>query len=246
MQCRKCNNTLTEKHLIQNKADLVFTDPPYNLASDPKNIAAQQLRPGSYGTLANSEWDKNFQIRPALDSLFQFLSENCSVYVCTSHFLAGEIWEWMKTNFETSNYCVWFKPNPMPSLTKRHWTWSSELICYATRGTHVFNFPLEGHAQNVWTFQKNRANDLHPTMKPLSVPEHAIIHSSDPGNIVADLFLGSGSTLIACEKTKRQCFGMEIDPNYCEVILERWQKFTGQQAIREDGVKWDEIPQAFT
>lgn len=58
---------------------------------------------------------------------------------------------------------------------------------------------------------------------------------------VIDLFLGSGTTLIACEKTNRRCFGMEIDPHYCSVILDRWAKFTGKDPVREDGIRWSEL-----
>ena len=68
-------------------------------------------------------------------------------------------------------------------------------------------------------------------MKPIEVCERAILNSSQWGDIVLDLFLGSGSTLIACEKTNRICYGMEIDPIYCQVIIDRWEKFTGKKAV---------------
>jgi DNA modification methylase len=123
---------------------------------------------------------------------------------------------------------------------KRHWTWSSELVCYATRGKHTFNFPDSGHALNVWTFTKH-SDGSHPTQKPVEVCEHALAHSSQPGHRIVDLFLGSGSTLIACEKTSRRCFGMEIEPLYVDVILTRWATFTGRDPVREDGVKWSEL-----
>jgi DNA modification methylase len=71
-------------------------------------------------------------------------------------------------------------------------------------------------------------------MKPVAIPEHAISHSSKEGQIVLDLFGGSGSTLIACEKTKRKCFMMELDPKYCDVIIKRYENYTGKKAILEE------------
>lgn len=214
--------------MSESKADLVFTDPPYNHASDEKLIAKSVSK--AMDRLANSEWDKNFSFSRTAEVIEKFIAKNATIYVCTSWHLAGEIWSWMSTRSSCSGYCVWHKPNPMPSLAKRHWTWSSELICYATVGKHTFNFPEEGHASNVWTINKNQKNDLHPTMKPVSLVEHAIMHSSRAGDLVMDLFLGSGTTLIACEKTGRRCFGMEIDEKYCDVIIARWESLTGKQA----------------
>ena len=215
------------------KADMVFTDPPYNIASDSKNFAADCSK--SMQDLSNAEWDKDFNILDALGSLFTVLSDNVSVYICTSHFLAGQIWEWMKGWANHYSYCVWSKPNPMPSLTKRHWTWNTELICYGTRGKHTFNFPEEGHALSTWTITKRNGNTGHPTEKPVEVPAMAVSHSSKQNDIVVDLFGGSGSTLIACEQLNRKCFMCELDPHYCDVIITRWETLTGREAVLING-----------
>ena len=82
---------------------------------------------------------------------------------------------------------------------------------------------------------------VHPAMFPISFPETYIEAATKSGTNVYEPFCGSGSTLIACEKTNRRCFGMEIDPVYIDVILARWAKFTGKDPIREDGVKWSEL-----
>lgn len=189
------------------KADMVFTDPPYN----------------SYGK------DKNFDIKNVFPQIAKNLNKDSSCYVATSHFLLPDILAWMKKDFDYSNVCVWSKPNPIPSLAKRHWTLGHELIAYATKGKHVFNFPEDGRAHSVWTI-----NDLHPTMKPIAVPEHAILHSSNPDQVVLDLFGGSGSTLIACENAGRRCYMMEIDEKYVQTIIKRWQKATGKEAIHAE------------
>ena len=231
-----CGDSTSESDVAKlmdgKKADMVFTDPPYNHASDEK-LVAQSIRQ-SMRKLSESKWDKNFDITKIFKSIETIKNQNSSVYVCTSWHFAGKIWDWMSIDSDHNSYCIWHKPNPMPSLMKRHWTWSSEIICYATYGKHIFNFPAEGHASNVWSINKNLKNDLHPTMKPIEVCEKAILHSSNQNQLIADLFLGSGSTIIACEKTGRQCYGMELDEHYFSVIIKRWQDFTGKTAIKEE------------
>lgn len=227
--CGDCTDAGVLDELMNGqKADMVFTDPPYNIASDSKNFAADVSK--AMKNLSESEWDKDFSIREALDNIYIALADNASVYVCTSHFLASEIWDWMKEWSDHYSYCVWSKPNPMPSLAKRHWTWNTELICYATRGKHTFNFPKEGHALSTWTINKRNGDTGHPTEKPVEVPAMAIKHSSKAKDIILDLFGGSGSTLIACEQLNRKCFMCELDPHYCDVIIQRWENLTGQKA----------------
>ena len=222
------------------KADMVFTDPPYNIASENKGVAASVSK--AHEKLMGAEWDKKFDFANVQGCLLSSIADDATVYVCTSHHLAGSIWEWMKQWADYSGWCVWNKPNPMPSLMKRHWTWCGELICYATRGKHTFNFPENGHAFSVWTITKANGKSGHPTEKPVSVPEHAIESSSKKGQIVLDLFGGSGSTLIACEKTGRHSRLMELDPKYCDVIVKRWQEFTGNKATLEStGQTFDDV-----
>jgi DNA modification methylase len=85
---------------------------------------------------------------------------------------------------------------------------------------------------DIWRHDKPVKSEEHPTMKPVALCERAILNSSKREGIVLDLFLGSGSTLIACEKAVRTCYGMEISEHYCSVILKRWEDFTGQKANR--------------
>jgi DNA modification methylase len=85
---------------------------------------------------------------------------------------------------------------------------------------------------DVWKIDRPSASEAHPTMKPLPLIERAIENSSKPGDLVTDLFLGSGSTLIACERTGRTCFGIEIDEMYASILIARWESFSGQEARR--------------
>ena len=216
------------------RADMVFTDPPYNCADEmSESFYANANSPAMKG-LAAAKWDKGFDPQELLKRIEEIRPNDGSVYICTSHMLAPQIWEYMaKSKATHSHYVVWCKPNPMPSLAKRHPTWATELICYATYGKHVFNFPEEGHSLSWWNINKNAKNDLHPTQKPVAVPSMAIELSSKTGQVVADLFLGSGTTLIAAEQLGRKCYGMEISPQYCDVIVKRWENLTGKKAVLE-------------
>lgn len=212
------------------KADMVFTDPPYNVASDSNNHVGD-LRPNSYGKLKDAEWDKDFKIEAALDRMVDAVSETSTMYIWTSHFLINDIWQHLK-DFGYTSYLVWSKPNPMPSLSKRHPAWNTELCVYASRGgKRVVNYPSEGHFLSCREVVK-KSDGTHPTQKPLELITPLIEFSSNQGWSVLDLFLGSGSTLIACEKTNRQCYGLEIDPHYCSVIIKRYQDYTGKEAVR--------------
>lgn len=223
-----------EKLMNGEKVDMVFTDPPYNIAEKTKGIASGAPTNKQNRKLMDSEWDKGFDFDGVSASIFSTLADSCTVYVCTSSFVAPKIWEWMGNCLDFSGYCVWAKPNPFPSLMKRRWAFSSELICYGTRGTkYIFNYPEQGNALSVWTFAIGEGG-LHPTQKPMKVPEHAILHSSNENQSILDLFGGSGSTLIACEKTQRRCFMMELDPHYCDIIVARWEKYSGKKAVLLD------------
>lgn len=92
--------------------------------------------------------------------------------------------------------------------------------------------PLEDRKQSdVWDFDRPIKSEEHPTMKPVALVERAVGNSSKRDNIVLDLFGGSGTTIIACERLGRDCRMMELDPKYCDVIVKRWESFTGEKAV---------------
>jgi DNA modification methylase len=234
LACGDCTDTGTMTRLMgDQKAHMVFTDPPYNIASETTEGVRETSTSGSKKVMRESKWDSNFDVKTIFPVITQHIAKDCSIYICTSHWLACDIWPWMRDTFDYSNYCVWVKPNPMPSLAKRHHTFSTEIICHATQGKHTFNFPESGHALSHWEYTKCSKCDLHPTMKPVTIPAHGIRLSSNAGDIVLDLFGGAGSTLVACEQLSRRCFMTEISPKYCDVIIERWEKLTGQKARKE-------------
>lgn len=220
-----------ERVMQGEKTDMIFTDPPYNVASESRNYAADKSK--AMKKLSESKWDQDFDIATIFPNLEFVMGKDCAVYICTSHWLVQKIWEWMWSWSDFCFYCVWCKPNPMPSLSKRHWTWATELIPYAVRGKHIANFPKEGHALNWWSFPKSKETE-HPTEKVIEVPTNAVEFSSTEGDSVFDPFLGSGTTMVACENLKRKCRGIEISPGYCAVILERMKTAFPGIAIKRE------------
>lgn len=225
--------------LCDEKVDLVLTDPPYNCASHSKNYASDVSV--AMKKLKESDWDNNFDINPSLNSIRFSCKENCTVYIFTSHFLIQKIWDHLDSWCDFTNYCVWSKPNPMPSLSKRHWTFNSELCVYGTIGSkRIVNFPAGTNAYSVWDVAK-KSDGTHPTQKPIELLMLPILFNSLESSSVLDLFGGSGSTLIACEKTNRKCFMMELDPIYVDVIVSRYVKYTGNNKIIKNGeeIEWE-------
>lgn len=216
------------------RADLVFSDPPYNCADVMSESFYKGTGSPRMKELSGTDWDKGFGIKKALSAISPYRPKDGSVYICTSHMLAPAIWSWMgDEGAGFYGYCVWVKRNPMPSLSKRHWTWGTELIAYAVFGKHAFNFPDEGHALSWWDITNTKRSSEHPTEKPVAVPARAIEHSSSLGDSVLDPYLGSGTTLIAAEQLGRICLGSEMNPAYVDVIVERWQNLTGGKATRK-------------
>ena len=200
------------------KSPLMVTDPPYNVAQDTDLYA--QNRSKALKELANSDWDRDFNPIDFLEATKNTLSKDAWQYVFTAHHMFGMIFEWLNTAHAKTSFCVWCKPNPMPSLTMRTWTFAVELCLFGKSGSPVFNFPEGEHCLNWWPITKV-SDGSHPTQKPTEVIGHIISHCSSHDDLVIDPFGGSGTTMVACEQLNRQCRMMEIEPKYCAVILQR-------------------------
>jgi len=217
------------------KADMVFTDPPYNIAGNLKIAHAQPGKNKSKGSemLQNSEWDKDFDIHPCLENIRQHLDDIFGVMIFTSQYLAGKIWEWMNSFCHWWGYSIYERTNPTPmaAITNGTLLIATDLICYGYSKGHKINHREGTYLSNVFRNPKTHQKEFlgHPTQKPVALIENILSHIDF--NICLDLFLGSGTTLIACEKTNRKCFGCEVDPHYCQVIVERYLKYTGRNDV---------------
>jgi DNA modification methylase len=217
------------------KADMVFTDPPYNVAQDSDNYASTASK--AHSKLKDSGWDYEFDPSKFIGVLKDFVAQDCFIYIFTSHRLFGEIVALCEKEFGKSSFLVWCKPNPMPSLAKTTWTFATELIVTSRLGKPIFNYPDGEHCLN-WLDIAKKGDGTHPTQKPLELCGKIINLSSAKDSIVLDLFLGSGSTLIACEQTNRTCYGMELDPKYVDVIRKRYAKLISPNNWEEE---WESL-----
>lgn len=220
------------------KADMVFTDPPYNVAEDSENYAASASK--AHGKLQGSDWDYGFQPSDVMEGIKENVAKDCFIYMFTSHRLFGEIVNLFEEYFGKSSFIVWCKPNPMPSLAKTTWTFATELAVTARVGRPVFNYPSGEHCLN-WLEIAKKSDGSHPTQKPIELCSKVISLSSSAKAKILDLFLGSGSTLIACEQTDRTCYGMELDPKYVDVIRKRYAKFINNGELPDN---WEELTPA--
>lgn len=216
-----------EKLMDGNKADMVHTDPPYGV-SYQSNMREKSEK---FDVLIND--DVFLDIAPVIDA--------CSkgwVFVWTSWKVLTKWIELFDGFGYPTNQVIWFKGGGGIGDLKKTFSSDYETALVWHRGAELTGKRIG----SVWKVEKDGASSyLHPTQKPVALPEEAIDKTTNPGSVVLDLFGGSGSTLIACEKTNRHARLMELDPKYCDVIIKRWQEFTGKQAIHEDGRLFDDI-----
>lgn len=119
-------------------------------------------------------------------------------------------------------------------MGRQDYHWQHEPILYGWQGEGSHKWRGDRKQSTVWEIDRPQRNGEHPTMKPIALMEKALENSSLQGELVIDFFGGSGSTLVACEKQGRICYTMELDPKYVDVILKRWEDFTGKKAEVED------------
>jgi DNA modification methylase len=204
-------------------ADMAFIDSPYNV---------------NYTQKAGGKKIANDNLGPQFE---QFLQTACAqllsvtrgaVYVCMS---CSEIHTLMKAFIAAgghwSTFIVWSKDKF--TLGRSDYQRMSEIILYGWKEGNSHFWCGARNEGDVWSVPKPKHNRLHPTMKPVSLIERAIRNSSQRGDLVLDLFGGSGSSLIACEKTGRRSALVELEPKYVDVIVQRWQNYTSQEAHLE-------------
>lgn len=225
------NDTVAEL-MRDDRADLVHTDPPYNV--DYSN--ADRPKPGKkdHGKIKNDKMaDKEFYnfLLGAFKNAFDFSKKDASAYIWhadreTENFKRAAL----EAGFEFGQTIIWVKPM---LLSRTRYQWAHEPCHFMVKGSPYFTD--DRTKTTVWDFGGyDKSKNQHPTQKPLFLPEEAIGNSTKKGGIVLDLFGGSGSTLIGAEQTGRKAFVMELDPKYCDVIIKRWQDYTGQDAVHAE------------
>lgn len=206
------------------KADMVFTDPPYGvLYSGGVQFTKDGVEEDNRKKLEN---DSDVSIYGRVARVIKAYLDG-PAYIWFSFSNAKGTIDAIDAIGNISALIIWNKTNAKYGALNAHYKQRHEPCLYVKCGKNMrWSGPTD--ERTVWDMKRDPRNDLHPTQKPVELAERAIGNHS--AKTVLDLFLGSGSTLIACEKTNRKCYGMEIDPHYCSVIINRWQTYTGKQA----------------
>jgi DNA modification methylase len=232
------NRADVERLMAGIAADLVFTDPPYNV--DYEGYTKDRLKIKS-DRMSDAEF-KQF-LEASFRSCRTAVKPGASLYVCHSSSWQREFQNALEAaGFEVRCQIIWAKNTFAWGFGR--YKFQHEPLFYCHVAGQKDPWYGDKSQSTLWEEKKPAANRIHPTAKPVELIERALLNSSNAGDVVADLFGGSGSTLIACERQKRKARLMEIDPKYADVIVRRFQDYTGKQAILEgDGRTFDEIAQ---
>ncbi|MDI6508815.1 site-specific DNA-methyltransferase, partial [Bacillus wiedmannii] len=156
-----------------------------------------------------------------------------AIYVCHADSEGVNFRKSLKESGWLLKQCIiWVKNHFVMGRQDYHWQHEPILYGWKPGAAHTWN--NDRKQTTVWEYDKPQRNGEHPTMKPVGIPARGIQNSSYKNNIVFEPFGGSGSTLIAAEQLQRICYIMEYDPKYCDVIIKRWEEFTGKKAIKEE------------
>lgn len=219
-----------------NKADMVFTDPPYNVAIGDRNkvlnalAAGERIERNLEGDVFKSDEEAGEKLwLPAFGNMLKSANDVCAIYVTMpqggTHMMMMMMMMMAEAGWQVKHELIWVKNSPTFSMGRLDYDYQHEPICFGWKKGHK-KIGKGKFTKSIWTIDKPKKDGDHPTMKPVELVANAIMNSSEDEDRVLDLFGGSGSTLIACEQTNRQCFMMELAPHYCDVIRKRFVKFT--------------------
>ena len=222
------NKEQISKVMGNKKIKAVISDPPYGVAvteskrdfnalSKDKVILNDHLQSDSEYVEFNKKW---------IDAITPHMHKKNSFYIFNSDKMIFALREAMiESGLKFAQLLIWVKTHAI--IGRMDYAPQHELIAYGWFGTHEF---LKGKDKSVLICPKPNKSPLHPTTKPIDLIRRLVLNSTRIGDVVYDGFLGSGTTLLACEQTKRVCIGVELDPEYCQTIIDRFQKLTGLKA----------------
>jgi DNA modification methylase len=218
-----------EKLFNENKADLLMTDPPYNVDYEGKTKDKLTIQ-------NDSKNDDDFLqfLTDAFNNCAIHLKLGCSFYIFHSDWYGLEFRQSIKnSDLELKQNLIWAKNSMV--MGRQDYQWQHEPCLYGWKRGASHSWYSDRKQTTIIKYDRPSKSKLHPTMKPVGLVEYLIKNSSKQEDIILDPFLGSGTTLMACEKQGRICYGVELDPKYCDVIVKRWEEFTGLKAELENG-----------
>ena len=241
--------------MANERASAMFTDPPYNVKIDGNVCGSGAVRHREFAMASGEMTREEFTrfLAGTFDNARACMSPGAIIYACMDwRHMAEMLAAGDSAKFELLNLCVWVKTNGgMGSLYRsRH-----ELVFVFRNGgeAHCNNVQLGRFGRNrtnVWNypganvFKRNGRKtdlDLHPTVKPIAMVADAIMDSTNLDDVILDPFLGSGTTLLAAERARRRCHGVELDPLYVDTVITRWERLTQQQARLASGQSFDDV-----
>jgi len=221
---------LLKKLLGTEKIDLISSDPPYGVAvaeskrnfrtlAKDKDIVGDHLQSDAQYRQFSKEW---------LEAVQPYLAKKNSMYVFNADKMVWSLRDGMiDAGFKVAQLLIWVKQQSV--VGRLDYAPQHELIVYGWYGTHKF---WHSKDKSVLFCPRPSKSKLHPTTKPLNLIRRLILNSSEIGSTVFDGFLGSGTSLLACEQAKRKCFAVELDLEYCLTSINRWEKLTGLKAVK--------------
>jgi DNA modification methylase len=226
-----------ERLMNGEKADMVFTDPPYGVDYDGghavKGKRREKLKNDDTPDIYSNVLPLAYTYSKAGAALYLWYSDSKAIAVLSAVLLA---------DYEVRNTIIWNKNLAQFGAIGAQYKCKHEPCLYCFKKGNAPFWAGPNNEVTVWDVARGSKNDFHPTQKPVELSERAMNNSSKAGDVVLDLFGGSGSTLIGCERTARNARLVELNQKYCDVIIKRWQDFTGHDATLDgDGRTFNQI-----
>ena len=217
---------LTDVHKLMGGqlADLLLTDPPYNVDYTGKSKKALKIKNDKMSGDDFYEF-----LFTAFSNAYCVMKEGAAFYIWHAD-LEGESFRKAcnESGLTVRQGLIWNKSSIV--LSRQDYQWKHEPCLYGWKEGAAHKWRSDRKQTTVIDWDKPNKNEQHPTMKPVGLFDYQIKNNTDKGDIVLDLFAGSGTTVIACEQNGRIAYCMELDPKYCDVIIKRWETFTGKKA----------------
>lgn len=228
--CGDSTDKATVQKLMNGElADLLLTDPPYNVNYEGETKDKLKIQNDNMTNDAFSAF-----LVKAFENAKAIMKVGASFYIWHADSNGGIFRNACASVGLTVRQClIWLKNSLV--LGRQDYQWKHEPCLYGWKEGAAHYWGADRKQTTILEFDRPQRNAEHPTMKPVKMFDYLIFNSSKKGGIVADLFLGSGTTLIACEQDGRTCYGVEFDPKYCDVIIKRWEILTGQKAVLLSG-----------
>lgn len=234
LMCGDSTNSESVKKLLGGvQADLLLTDPPYNVDYGGKSMADKKRSKTRKDETIKNDYqdDKQFLgfLTLALSNGFNYMKSGASFYIWYAQSQSIAFYEACRASkLSVRQQLIWNKNSMVVGRQDYQWKHEPCLYGWAEGGSH--SWYSDRKQTTVLNFDRPTHSDLHPTMKPVALFDYQIKNSTKSGDVVLDLFGGSGTTVMACEQNGRNACVMEYDPKYVDVIIKRWEDFTGKKA----------------